>query len=321
MVTASVGLFASMLAVVSGTAPEPLGDCDSLYYGGHGPRDFAKALACYRAHGEWDMVAIMQLNGEGTPVDVAGARASYRRLVEDQHDGDTQALDEIIKQREAHPAARGRRIEFCGDVAQTTISLGACESRELKRKAAKDQAALQKMRANLPPGAHPAFDRAVDSFRKFVRAEGDREYQQYIDGTIRGQAAMDQEQFVRRDFIATMKVMAAPQTPGPPVSPRPSADADRELNAVYKEAVRSYEDSFGDIAKNATDPAEAATYRTYVIDYKAKSRSTQHAWVLYRDAMAKLAETRWPTAPAAADQTRALITEDRIRELRNGLGD
>jgi hypothetical protein len=59
----------------------------------------------------------------------------------------------------------------------------------------------------------------------------------------------------------------------------------------------------------------AATFQTRISDYKARSRTAQHEWVRYRDAMGSLAAARWPADRDALDQARALVTEDRIREL------
>jgi hypothetical protein len=84
--------------------------------------------------------------------------------------------------------------------------------------------------------------------------------------------------------------------------------------------LRGYASSFDDQAKGA--PAtEKKTYQTYVRDYKALAHGAQHRWVRYRDAMAKLAAARWPEKPQVEELTRALVTEDRIRELTPGEGD
>lgn len=315
-----VGLGLWIFLLAAAPAAKPSEDCDALYYGEARPRDHAKALACYRAEGNWTMVAIMQLNGEGGPVDVAGARASFKSALEGGTfmDADAEALDAIIKKREASPSAKGKHIAFCGDVAGITPSLAYCQRRDEDRKAAKDDSSLKKARAQVDPRVRPAFDRAVSAFRSFVKAEGGRAYQRYIDGTIRNQASMDQEAFVRRNFMAEINALAVGPAAGPPPGPRSFAEADQELNAVYKEELRSYSANYDGLAKGTQDAAQAATYRSYVNDYKTKSRSAQHEWVRYRDAMAKLAAARWPDVRDAEDLTRALVTEDRIRELRNG---
>jgi hypothetical protein len=321
MFQVGLGLWASLLAAAA-SPPKQAEDCDALYYGDGQPRDFEKALACYRAGGDWPMLAIMQLNGEGTRVDVAGARASFKSSLggESFMDADAQALDQIIRAREANPPAKGKHIDFCRDVAGITPSLAYCQRRKEDRKIAKDDSSLKKARAQLDPPVRPALDHAISAFRSFVKAEGDRAYQQNIDGTIRNQAAMAQEALARRNFMAGIKALAGGPAAGPPAAPRPLSEADQELNAVYQEEIRSYAATYDDLAKGNPDAAQVAKYRAYVSDYKTKSRSAQHEWVRYRDAMAKLAAARWPEFRGAEDLTRALVTEDRIRELRDGGG-
>jgi uncharacterized protein YecT (DUF1311 family) len=305
------------LSVAVPTAPEahrPLEDCDALYYGEGRTKDYAKALACYRSQGVWEMVAILQLNGEGAPVDVAGARASFRQM---QHegisDGDADALDGILKQRETKPNARPRHLDFCADLAATTPSLGYCARRKENSVAAKDDRRLVELRARIEPAARTAFDAAVAAFRPFVEAEGDRAYQKWIDGTIRGQASIAEESFVRANFMAEIDALAKAGAAGPRPGPRSFADADRQLNIVYR----------GDIRDDApmAERADAAAHQASVRDYRAKSRATQHLWVRYRDAMAKLAVARWPQNTEVAMVTQALVTEDRIRELTPSEGD
>ena len=315
-----LGLWISALAAAS--PPSPSENCDDLYYGEGRPRDYDKALACYRAGEDWPMVAIMQLNGEGTRIDVAGARASFKSSLAGQSfmDADAEALDQLIKEREANPSAKGRHIEFCRDLARITPSVAYCEGRNKDKKVAKDDSSLKKTRALLDPRVRPAFDRAVSAFRSFVKAESDRAYQRYIDGTIRNQASLEQEALVRRNFAAGIKALAGDPAAGPPAASRPLAEADQQLNAVYWEELRSYAATYDDLAKGNPDAVQVANYRAYVSDYKTKSRRAQHEWARYRDAMAKLAATRWPEVHEAEDLTKAMVTEDRIRELRERAG-
>jgi hypothetical protein len=233
-------------------------------------------------------------------------------------DADYEALDRIIKKYEAHPAASFRRVDFCKDVANTTPSVATCQARDEGRKIAKSDSRVDKLRIGLEASARSAFDRAQAAYKKVAHADGERVYQEYIDGSGRGQDAMEQEARVRRNFMVTMKMLVT----GPPakvVSGRSFDDADKELNAVYNENVSSYvtfnEEAAADADKRG-DAEMAAEYRTRNNDYKAKSRAAQHEWVRYRDAMGDLAVARWPDRPNVREQARALVTEDRIRELR-----
>ena len=234
MLGAAVGLW--LFAQAAPPTAKPPQDCGALYDSHSRRRDLGQALACYRSQEDWAMVAIMQLNGEGGPVDLAGARASFARLIGPQgfKDGDALALEAIIEKREASPARGGSRVDFCNDVAAITPSLAYCQRRGLDRKAAQDDRLLARLRAGLDPRVRPVFDNTVGAFRDFIAIEGDRVYQGYIDGTIRNQASIAAEAFARANFMAEMKWLGDAAAAGPSPGPRSFGDADRELNAVYR---------------------------------------------------------------------------------------
>jgi hypothetical protein len=293
-------------------------DCygDEFYYGWGRARDVKKALSCYRASNDWMMLAILQINGDGAPVDIAGARASLTRVA--SKDADFEALDRIIRKREANPKAKFPRVDFCKDVASTTPSVDICQARKEGKKIAKSDFRVDKLRAGLDVSARAAFDRAQAAYKQVAHADGERVYQQYIDGSGRDQDALNQEARVRRNFVATIKVLVT--GPADRIAYRRSfEDADKELNAVYNQNVSSYvtfnEEAAADADKR-NDAEMAAEYRTRNSDYKTKARAAQHEWVRYRDAMGDLAAARWRDRPNVRDQARALVTEDRIRELR-----
>lgn len=312
-------VLAPLLAGLSGTNSTPPAegcDGDEFYFAWAKPRDVAKALACYRGRNDWMMLAILQLNGEGTPASLAAARASLERV--ESKDADFDALDRIIKKREANPSAKFPRVDFCRDVASTTLSINPCQAREENAAKAKSNSQVAKLRVGLDARAGTAFDRVQAAYTKVAEADGDRVYQEYIDGSVRNQEAMNQEARVRRNFLATLKkVLAGPAAEL--ANRRTFADADRELNAVYSDNVSSYvkdNERWAADAEARKDGAMAAKYRQRNSDYKTKSRTAQHEWVRYRDVMGDLAAARWPERRDARDVARALVTEDRIRELR-----
>ena len=305
--------------IVGLTGASPPQDCegDDFYFASGKARDLDKAFACYRASENWLMVAIMQLNGEGTPVDVAAARASFAKETSESG-GNYDALDAIIKKREANPTATYPRVDYCRDVAVTTHSWDTCRARDESKKTSKADAELEKVGRGLARGVRPAFDRARSAYDKFVGAEGMRTYYEYIEGTMRNSESMVQEARVRRNFMVTIKrVIAGPA--GKLAGRRSFADADKELNAVYNanliEYVKYNEETAVD-AEQRKQPDIAAEHRQYNVDYKEKARAAQHEWVRYRDAVGELAAARWPDSRDAGEQARALVTEDRIRELR-----
>jgi hypothetical protein len=279
-------------------APEEPESCDDYYEGHKKVRDFARAFSCYRKWEIWLWVAIMQVNGEGTPVDLAGAQVSLDRLA--FKDADALALERIIKRRRANPNLKGRRVDFCKDLANTTNSVEVCDFGEEAQKTVRYGAQVTKLRASLAPAVRPTFDRVRAAFERFARAEGDRLYQEYIDGTARGQEAIAQEALARRNFMATLKLLMT----GPATrlsAGRSFPGADRELGAVYKRTLSSYAESSKD---------------DDVRELKRKSEAAQNEWIRYRDATAELASARWPAVAGVRELAKTLVTEARIRELR-----
>ena len=137
----------------------------------------------------------------------------------------------------------------------------------------------------------------MTAFEAFVAAEGERVYQKYIDGTIRGQTSIAGQSFARANFMRRIEVLASASPPD--AGRRSLGDADRQLNVTYKQDVRDW-------------PAA---------EYKRLLRKTQHEWVRYRDAMGKLAAAHWPGQTDVADLARAQVTEDRLVELTPEEGD
>jgi len=271
--------------------------CEDYRQGQLGPQDYPKALACLRGNEDWLWVALMQVNGDGTPADLAAARATLDRLK--FKDADAEALERIIRKRSANPTGKVLRVEFCRDVAATTPSVDSCEAQQQARKTAATDARLNKIKGDLDQRVRLAFGRAQEAFETFVRAESDRIFQKYIDGTARDQEAMDQEKRARRHFVASITLILK----GPAAHrarARTFPEADRELNVVYNSMIASFAEFIQASALH---------------EYKATSRAAQHEWVRYRDAMGALAVARWPELRDAQAQARALVTEDRIREL------
>ncbi len=197
--------FTAIAATGAPTRPvaEDPEDCEGYYEGWNVRQDDRKAFACFLRNKDWLWVALMQVNGEGTPLDLAAAGASLNRL--EFKDADASVLEAIIKKRGANPRAPSRRVEFCKDVASTTLSTNVCQARQEGEKAQKDNGRLKKLRASLGMRTRPPFDRARAAFDRFVKAEGDRVYQEYIDGSARNHEAMDQEARARRNFLSTIK--------------------------------------------------------------------------------------------------------------------
>ena len=170
-------------------------------------------------------------------MDIAGARASLNRVK--WKDADFEALDRIIKKREANPTAKFHASTSARTSRIRLRPSTSARRREEGKKIAKSDSRVDKLRVGLDASARSAFDRAQVAYKKVAHADGERVYQEYIDGSGRSQEALDQEARVRRNFVATIKVLVT----GPRRPARGSQefeDADEELNAVYNENVSSY---------------------------------------------------------------------------------
>jgi uncharacterized protein YecT (DUF1311 family) len=316
---AAFALIVALLAVAPAAEAHP--DCEALYDGDGVTRNYKRAFACYQAEENWLMVTVMQLNGDGTPADVAGARKSLEADERGRgaETGDQMNLDAILKKREADPKAKGPRIDFCDDVAATTPNLNWCQSRELEHEKREKEARLRQMRSRLDKSVWPAFDKLTTAFEPFAKADATRVYQEYVDGTIRNAYSMSQEKFDRENFEALVKLLSG-EVAAVPKAPRAFAAADAELNAVYRDLVRSTAGGWQQDAATDADKDTAATHRQYAEDYGRAARAAQRAWIRYRDLAGKLAAARWPQAAGIEDVVRSLVTDDRIRELRNSEG-
>jgi uncharacterized protein YecT (DUF1311 family) len=288
-------LLLSTLAVVLALAPAAPPDCEALYFGEDRPRDLPGALACFRASEDWTMVTIMLLNGEGARADLKGARAAYESLLKaqgGQPDADGEALGQILRKREANPRAAGR-IDFCRDIAQTTLSMNGCPAREDRADDRRTRTLVAKVRTVLAPAQQAQFDEVAAAAARVIEADGQRVYQQFIDGSIRNVAALSQQTLVRKNYRQRVEAWLINRSV--PAGGRSFAETDRELNAVYKAEVASADD-----------------------EYRKKARDAQRAWVRYRDAFARLVSgLRTGSSVEVEQAVRSAITEDRITELKS----
>jgi hypothetical protein len=242
-------------------------------------QDLPAARACYEKRQDWLMLAVMQLNGEGGPPDLKGARASTDRL---PRDADTDALKDILKQREAHPD--GPRIDFCNEIARTTRSGDACLSLSDRKEAAAAREAVARARDTLAGPKQALLDQVAAAQIRLVAADGKRLYQQYVEGSIRNQAALQQQLIVRRHFVAHLDQWVVR---GEVPAAARSTDADGALDAAHRRGEAEFMEAY---TPRPNDPADVArTNRTYVADYQRASREAKRAFYAYREAWARLA--------------------------------
>jgi uncharacterized protein YecT (DUF1311 family) len=311
-----VALVGVCVLIASGVA-RGAEDCDARYFGVVGAADLGGARACYERQENWAMVTVMRLNGEGGPMDVKGARASFERLVRRQGaslDADAQALRAILIKREANAA--GPRIDFCAEVAQTTASVDGCLARKDRKEAGDARAVVVKVRGGLTATQQALLEKVEAEEIRLVEADGQRLYQQYVEGTVRGAAALQQRMIVRRHFLGRLDQWVKKREQAPAVA-QPLGVVERQLSAAYQQNLKDYEQAY---TPRAGDTAEVGrTHRAYVSDYRLKVRNVQRCWIRYRDAWARLLPALYPALPAAPIEAaiKALLTVDRTDEVKS----
>jgi hypothetical protein len=257
------------------------------------------------------MVAVMQLNGEGGPRDVAAARASFDRLSRAQGttlDADAQALREVLQKREKSPD--GPRIDFCKEIAQTTVSTNACLARQERQESAAARQAVGRVRLLLSAPRQALLDQVALAQERLVQADGRRLYQQYAEGTVRGPAAMQQQLIVRRHFVARLDQWVL--HPPAPTAGQSLAEADRALEAAHRQSQADFLEAYG---PRPGDSAEiASTHRRYVAGYQRAVAESRRAWTAYRQAWTRLLASVAPGKAASA--AAVALTAERLAEVK-----
>jgi uncharacterized protein YecT (DUF1311 family) len=315
----SLGVAAFLAVSSSGAfAQEPNQDCDAYYYGIRRAQDFKRAFACeMRAPDEnknWAILAVMYLNGDGTEKNVKKARAAFKHL--DSHDASSAALENALGRREANPTFAFPRIDYCKEIAQTTLDGNTCDGIQQRLANVVAKGALKTAGAALDKVASKHFGELKRAFDAFRKADGLRVYAAYGEGSIRDEASTDQENLVQRDFLTAVDAWG-PKASAPPAPKRSLADADKELNKVYRALMESYDAAAAEAVKTYPNPEVQKEMVEASKSAKNAARDAQRAWLKYAASWKKFAEALRPDEPRA-DDVRAFLIEQRISELKGG---
>ncbi|MHC1725404.1 MAG: lysozyme inhibitor LprI family protein [Syntrophobacteraceae bacterium] len=314
-------LFAFALILVSPAYGRD--DCDDYYFGISRAPDYPKALKCYQENKAWDFVILMHLNGEGVTADVQKAdelfRAWQKESPEETKSLQAEALQEAIRERKAKPGGSFKRLDYCSDIAGDTVTLNSCRSIEEKIAEAGLTKVIAGLKTKLGAGDAAILDKVAGAFAAFREADGMRMYQQYIDGTIRNIAAAGQASFVREQFLKLLAETV--ERPGlKPASENDYKAADKELNEVYREGIRTYTQTQEDLIKQETVKGNRETYKQNIQAYKDVSKKAQLRWIKYRDLCAELARSLYKDKAKTFDPALSMntaVTKMRVIELRN----
>jgi uncharacterized protein YecT (DUF1311 family) len=308
----AAGMLTTGLAAA--TPPTAVGDCDDAYFRIHRASDFSRALRCYQSEKRWDLLIVMYLNGEGTPVDIGKAEA----LLEEWQQEDpalagsleAQALREEIDERKQHPGVSSPRIDYCRDIARDTLTLNFCGYVSDQIEEVRLETRTTEIRRELTPAQRSLFDRMKKAFSSFEGAEGGRVYES-IGGTARTLAAIGQTSFVRVRFSTVTEEIVKRHALQPADRSTYEA-ADRELNQVYRDGLRQFVAEMSGASSDDT--------RRQIALYKDAARKAELQWIRYRDLYADLARSLYPDRRPAFDPALSIktaLTRIRIRELRH----
>jgi uncharacterized protein YecT (DUF1311 family) len=304
------GLLAIPLS--ASTPPTAVEDCDRAYFGINRTSDFPRALQCYQSEKRWDLLIVMYLNGEGTPVNVAKADALLQEWERGQMEGgwlEAQALRAAIEDRKQHQGTVYPRIDYCRDIARDTLTLNFCGYVDAEIEEGRLDARMEEVRRRLNPAQRALFDRMKKAFSSFEGAEGGRVYDS-IGGTARSLAAMGQTSFVRARF-STMTEEIIERHALQPADRATYEAADRELNQVYRDDLRQF------VAEMSVTPSDDT--RRQIALYEDAARRAELRWIRYRDLYADLVRSLYPDRRAGLDPALGLktaLTRIRVDELR-----
>jgi hypothetical protein len=298
--------------------------CEYFFFGIDRPPDYGKALTCCEASESWPFIALMYLNGDGTPRNLPKAEAVLRawRQKDGNEFNDDQAatLQTVINECQRGGLKSCRRVDYCADLARNTLDLNTCAAVDEVRAEAKLRAKMVQVRSSLNVKDRARFDRVVAAFEAYELQEMRRGYAATADGTARDLAGLDQAAFARNNFLKLVR-----QTVESRGLESANADVyrrtDDELGRIYRDDIRETVAAWQD---DLTDPGLPKDIvqrdQSYIADYQSAAHESQLAWFKFRDSYAQLADLLYQETAGVLDPGRSArteLTKLRIAELRH----
>jgi uncharacterized protein YecT (DUF1311 family) len=298
-------------------------DCGAYYFGIDAAPDFKKALDCYKAQGVWEFLILMHLNGEGVPADVKKADELFnewkKSAPEEVESLQAEALQKAIEERKADPTKTYPRLDYCDDIAQDTVTLNFCSSIKEQIGEIRQEQFNTALRQKLSPADAAVFDKVIAAFAAFSDAEKDRIYQQYAQGSANVIITLGQAAFVREQYQKLLKETIE-ERGLKPASEKDYKAADDELNRVYRESIRDYQETYEELIKTADSNEDRTSYKESIEEFKKLSKKTQLEWIKYRDLCGELARSVYKDTAKNFDPAlamKAAITRIRVEELND----
>lgn len=297
--------------------------CANAYYGIGEKVDYRKAYQCFRKLDVWQFLIVMRLNGQGAPPSVVKARELMQDWLRGNPDNansmDGQQMEKLIHQREGKKPGEYPKIDFCRDAARTTISGDFCSAVQDRLARGQFSTAMSAIRDSLAENERHLWDQITKTFDAYERAEGDRLYQQYIDGTIRATAFYSQEWFVRVQFLKLTKLAFMTRSLQPQSRRQLDAANTKVMNA-FSHNIAVYANTYRKFSEQDSSAADRKQYRQYVSEYKTAAQEAQRVWehlrVLCEDLAAAVygnekKDVNWRASMGVA------ISRDRVAAIEN----
>ena len=275
---------------------------EALYYGIGRPSDPARARQCafLERQSAQDgagfagdaMLMTMYANGVGAArdLDVAISLACRIGGAPAEQDG---RVKHLAKLRAEHWT--GDDFSFCDDIT-SGFAMGVCAAHDA------DLADAERARlfASLTGGWSETDKRALAELRKAETAFADARAGEEVDmsGTARAALSIEEQQEQQADLLGMLRALADGKAPT--FTSRELAAADAKLNATYRQV------------QQAADPSRWGTVT------KDGIRTTQRAWLRYRDAWVAFAAVKYPAV--SAESIKGWLTDKRTAMLRQFLG-
>lgn len=186
----------------------------------------------------------------------------------------------------------GQDFSPCEDITSGAAQ-GSCAAHEARLAAVERKARLTKLIASWSNGERQAFATLEKVKNDYVKAEADNEVD--MSGTARGAMYVEAEAAEEDRFLAILQALIKGDAPS---SPTPGfSETDAKLNALYRKVLNVKDSSvWGTVTKEGI-------------------KTTQRAWLRYRDAWIDFAKIKFPSL--APESLKTALTKDRIKLLEN----
>ena len=267
--------------------------CVNAYYGIGEAVNYLKAYKCFDVLHTYQMLILMQLNGQGVPADLGKAKAlmdEWRKLHPNRTVGglfpDGNHLLRILADKNAKVPATPA-LSYCKDVVTSNYEEGFCLRIEDDLEQQKSDKTFAKIRGTLSPEDAKLWDQMTSAFEEYVDAEGLRADNLYYGGSGAPNANTSQRIYIRKDFMELIQKVFIQKAL---VS---SSKSQLEKSLAIMQA--AFDD---DLAKNGTISASEVSSDTEfdkkmeadgAVAYKSAAVDSQNKWLILRNLCAEMA--------------------------------